>query len=103
MVSTVFLLAVLVSPLARAAQGTVSSFTATAKRRSPGDLVQRTNRLLFPTPVRKLFQRGRLCCRARGPAEAQASCSFPFVPTLGPLNSSIFWSRNILTASQKTF
>lgn len=44
-----------VSPLARAAQGTVSSFTAMAKRCSSGDLVQGTNELLFPMPVHKVF------------------------------------------------
>lgn len=44
-----------VSPLARAAQGTVSSFTAMAKRCSSRDLVQGTNELLFPMPVHKVF------------------------------------------------
>lgn len=37
------------------------------------------------------------------PAEAQASCSVPFVPALGPLNIGVFWSQNIPTTSQKTF
>lgn len=44
-----------VSLLARAAKGTVSSFTATAGKGSSGDLVQGTNGLLFPTPVHKVF------------------------------------------------
>lgn len=40
---------------------------------------------------------------SRGPAEAQASCSVPFVPALGPLNIGVFWSPNIPATSQKTF
>lgn len=49
------MLVVPVSPLAKAAEGTVSSFTATAKTHSSGDLVQGTNGLLFPMPVHKVF------------------------------------------------
>lgn len=86
-------LAVPVSPRARAAQGTVSSFTAAAKRPHARDKGVTLSQACSQGLEAALLQ-------SWGPAEAQPSCSFPFVPTLGPPSINVCWSRNILSASR---